>query len=256
MKALRLLVLAAAVACAVPAQAEQLIMSLSSHRVIITSNFTGAEVVLFGAIQPDAGSVGRAGDYDLVITLRGPRSDATVRRKERMLGAWVNWGSRTFPQVPEYLAVVSSRPLDDVASPALQRRFTLSLTDHVPLPVNAPPEELATIIEEREALIRLKQQERRFIYNPTGVAFLNRSLFRASIPLPANVPIGAFEAEARLFLGGVPLAVQTSALEVVKAGFEADVADLSRERPWTFGFMAVFLALASGWLASVAFRRD
>ena len=42
------------VACiAGPASAERLVVSLSNHRVAVTSNFVGEELVLFGTIEPD-----------------------------------------------------------------------------------------------------------------------------------------------------------------------------------------------------------
>jgi uncharacterized protein (TIGR02186 family) len=240
---------------ATPAAAESLTVSLSAHRVIITSNFTGTDVVLFGTVGRDASTVSRVGAYDVVVTLRGPSHAVVLREKERKAGFWVNWGQLTFPDVPDYLAVVSSRPLTDIAGPQLRDRLRLGLHENVVLPASgrlSGPE----LMRNRDSLIRLKQSERRFIANATGVTFLNDTLFRASLPLPANVPIGAFEAEVRLFSGGVPLATQTTALEVVKAGFEADVADLARETPWIYGLVAALLAIGCGWLASVAFRRD
>ena len=39
-----------------PAAAERLVSSLSNHRVMVTSNFTGEELVLFGGIEQDAAS--------------------------------------------------------------------------------------------------------------------------------------------------------------------------------------------------------
>lgn len=241
---------------AAPAGAERLTMSLSSHRVVISSNFTGAEVVLFGAIGQDRASVSRPGGYDLVVILSGPERDITVRRKESILGFWVNWGAQLFRRVPQYLAILSTGPLDDIAPPPVQRRLKLDLADYIAPSGISEPGEAARIAEEQAALIRLKKSERLFIANPTGITFLNDNLFRANIILPANVPIGAFEVSVHLLSGGTPLAVQTSALEVVKEGFEADIADFSRTRPWTYGLVAALLALACGWLASVAFRRD
>ena len=36
-----------------PAAAERLVVSLSNHRVAVTSSFVGEELVLFGTIEPD-----------------------------------------------------------------------------------------------------------------------------------------------------------------------------------------------------------
>ncbi len=239
-----------ALPAASPAAAERMTMSLSEHRVVITSGFTGTNVVLFGVIEADGRSVSRPGGYQMVVTVRGPRRDVTLRRKERVGGVWVNWGSRTFTDVPQYLAILSSRPLDEIATPALRRRLSIGVA------ANMPPPEPGDEAMGLPQLVELKEENGLFRSDPGGAVFLSRSLFRATIPLPSNVPIGAFEVEARLFAGDTPVAAQTTALEVVKAGFEADVADLAREQPWAYGFGAAFLAILSGWLASVAFRRD
>ena len=47
-----------------PAAAERLVASLSNHRVMVTSNFTGEELVLFGGIEQDGASRPRRGGYE------------------------------------------------------------------------------------------------------------------------------------------------------------------------------------------------
>jgi parallel beta-helix repeat protein len=79
----RALLLLALVLVAAPASAERLIISVSSSRVLITSSYTGAELVLFGVIERDGASVSRAGPYDIVVTVRGPATQITVREKAR-----------------------------------------------------------------------------------------------------------------------------------------------------------------------------
>src|SRR5262249_25224409 len=98
-----------------PAASERLIASISNHRVMVTSSFTGDELVLFGGIEPDATSRSRRGGYDLVVTVSGPRQSLVTYRKGRMLGIWVNADSRVFENAPSYYAVLSNRPLDAIA---------------------------------------------------------------------------------------------------------------------------------------------
>src|SRR5262245_32173232 len=87
-------VLAALTAAAAPAAAERLVASLSNHRVMVTSNFTGEELVLFGGIEQDAASRPRRGGYDIIVTVSGPRQTVVTFRKARVLGIWVNADSR------------------------------------------------------------------------------------------------------------------------------------------------------------------
>ena len=74
-----------------PATAERLVAALSSHRVAITSNYTGGLGVAFGAIERDGQTVARAGNYDVVVTVTGPRQSIVVREKEP-LGPMVRHG--------------------------------------------------------------------------------------------------------------------------------------------------------------------
>ena len=69
---------------AVPAAAERLIISLSNHRVMVTSSYTGVDLVLFGSV--DQATVPRRGGYDVVVTVTGPRDTERTRRKSRVLG--------------------------------------------------------------------------------------------------------------------------------------------------------------------------
>ena len=55
---------------AVPAaRAERLIVSVSNHRVTVTPNYSGEELVLFGSVEKDASTPATRGSYDLVVTV-------------------------------------------------------------------------------------------------------------------------------------------------------------------------------------------
>src|SRR5947199_10488360 len=115
------LVLATAFAV-LPARAERLIVSVSNHRVTVTPNYSGEELVLFGSVEKDAATPGGRTSYDLVVTVSGPRADMVTRRKERKFGIWINTDYRQFLKVPTYLALFSNRPIEAIASPESQRR--------------------------------------------------------------------------------------------------------------------------------------
>src|SRR6266702_6226039 len=112
------LVLATALA-ATPLRAERLIVSVSNHRVTVTPNYSGEELVLFGSVEKDAGTPPTRNNYDLVVTVEGPRADMVTRRKERKFGIWINTDYRQFLNVPSYLAVFANRPLDEIGSAEL-----------------------------------------------------------------------------------------------------------------------------------------
>ncbi len=239
-----------------PAAAERLVTSLSNHRVMVTSNFTGDELVLFGAVERDAATQPRRGGYDIVVTVAGPRQTLVTYRKRRVLGIWVNAQSRTFENVPSYLSVLANRPLEAIAAPDLLHRLQLGL-DNVPLPQRDAPE-AATTREDafRAAFVRLQVERGLYREEANAVTMLTPALFRASIPLPAEVPVGTYEVDVRLFADGAAIARATSALEVYKAGFEQVVTSAARDHGLLYGLGTAAMAIVTGWFAAVVFRRD
>jgi uncharacterized protein (TIGR02186 family) len=249
-----LLTAALAAAAPVPAKAERLVTSLSQQHVMVTSSFTGSEVVLFGGIERDAGDPPLRTNYDIAVTVAGPRDNMVVFRKERLLVIWVNYESRTFENVPSYFAVLSNRKLEQIAPPDTLRRLELGL-DRIPLR-QRPGEDAADADRYRAALLELKTQHGLYRQQSDGVTFLTPTLFRASIPLPADVPIGTYEVDTRLFLDGALITRAPSALDIMKSGFEQFVTTNALNHGVLYGLVTAALAILTGWFASVVFRRD
>jgi uncharacterized protein (TIGR02186 family) len=240
-----------------PAAGERLIASLSDHRVGVTSSFTGEQLVLFGGIEQDAASRPRRGGYDIIVTVTGPRQTTVTFRKSRWLGIWVNADSRVFENVPSYLAVLANRPLDAIADAETLRRLQLGV-DNTPLPQRASVNiaDAASDDPFRVAFIKLKTDQGLYREVSNGVTFLTPLLYRASIPLPADVLIGTYEVDVRLFADRVQIARAPSPFEVYKSGFEQVVSVAARDHGILYGLATALMAVVTGWFASVVFRRD
>jgi uncharacterized protein (TIGR02186 family) len=234
------------------AAAERLVFALSSHRVLINSSFTGAELVLFGTVESDGAARPNPG-YDIVVTVTGPKQDVVTRRKERVVGIWVNLDSRTFVDSPAYLAVLSSRGLDSIAGVETRRRLQIGLDNVV---ISGDSSGVINNDPFRAAFLRLNREHGLYREEPKGVTFLTPNLFRAGIQLPASAPVGIYRVEVKLFLDGKQLAAQDSALEIVKVGFEQFIATASRDHGLLYGAATVAMAIMTGWLAAFVFRRD
>lgn len=244
-------------AAAAPASAEKLIVSLSNHRVLVTSNFDGEELVLFGTIEPDAPRGPLRASYDVVVTVSGPATTVRTRRKERTLGIWINQEARQFINVPSYLAVLSNRPMREITNEDQRRLLQLGL-DNVILRQRVGSDIADTVPTDpfREAFVRLQTEHGVYRANAAGVTFLTPTVFRASIPLPATAPTGNYAVDVKVFANNNLVVRGTSALEVVKAGFEQFVASAAHDYGLLYGLVAALMALATGWFASVVFRRD
>ena len=251
------LAFAAAAALASPAQAERLITTLSTSRVLISSNFTGADVVLFGSVERDAQTVARRGNYDIVVTVKGPREAVVTYRKERVFGIWVNADSRNFVKAPSYLTVLSNRTINEIADVNTLRRTQTGLA-RVLLQQEISGDIADSIREDpfRLAFLRLKIERGLFRETQNGVTFLTPALYRAAIPIPDNAPTGSYDIDVKLFADGALLTRQQTALEVVKVGFEQIVANAARDHGLLYGLATALMALLTGWFASVVFRKD
>jgi uncharacterized protein (TIGR02186 family) len=240
-----------------PARAERLIVSVSNHRVTVTPNYSGEELVLFGSVEKDATTPASRAGYDLVVTVIGPRADMVTRRKERKFGIWINTDYREFVQVPTYLALFSNRPFDAIAPPEVERRQQLGLnnvlltqrvgTDYADVVPNDP---------FRSAFVRLRSEHGLYREETSAVTFLTPTLFRTGIPLPAAVPIGTYQVEIKLFSDGALIARTETAFDIVKVGFEQFVATTARQDGLFYGMVTAFMALMTGWMASIVFRKD
>ena len=101
---------------------------------MVTSNFTGDEVVLFGGDSAGCQLEARRGGYDIVINgAPAPGSHWCVRASRgcRHLGQLRICAFST--NAPAYLAVLANRPLDDIAGLETLQRLQLGL-DNFPLP--------------------------------------------------------------------------------------------------------------------------
>jgi uncharacterized protein (TIGR02186 family) len=239
------------------AHAEKLIVSVSNHRVTVTSNYSGEELVLFGSVEKDDKTPAGPTTYDLVVTVSGPRADMVTRRKERRFGIWINTDYRQFLQVPSYLAIFANRPIDAIAPPEVQRRQQLGL-NNVLLTQRVGPDYADVVPDDafRKAFVRLRTQHGLYRQETSAVTFLTPTLFRTGIPLPGEVPIGTYDVDIKLLADGALVTKTETTFEIVKVGFEQYVATNARQNGVTYGLFTAFMALMTGWMASIVFRKD
>ena len=243
------------------ATGETIQVDLSARTIPIEADFAGARLILFGAVENSKQAAPEAGVYDIVVVIEGPADKVSVRRKARAAGLWINTRAITLQEVPSYYAIISTRPLEEIASgrnlEKIQDRHEIGFP-HVYMEI-APGQGRNPAANEldmfKEALIRLKQREGLYREDQYGIAFIGRSLFRATIHLPANVQVGTFRVRAFLFRKGEFLSQVTAPLHLERAGLERVVHSLAIGHPMLYGFGAVLMAICAGLLASVIFRK-
>ena len=222
-----------------------MLADLSSHIIAIGGGFTGDSVVLFGSTD---------GPGDIIAVVRGPERDMTVWRKGKVAGIWVNADSVTFNNVPAFYAVVASRPVEQLIQPSVAALYKIG-TAHLKYETS-----LAGVPRTRPAVRRgadrgaaaggavrrRYRQGRRF--SASGCS-ARRSAF------PQNVPTGTYLVQVFLVRDGDVVSGQTTPLVVSKVGLDAAISDFAIRESAAYGAIAIAVALAAGWLASLPFRR-
>ncbi|MFA5955513.1 TIGR02186 family protein [Hyphomicrobium sp.] len=230
----------------------------STRQVAITSSFTGTEILVFGAVENSVQPSPEAGTYDVIVVVEGIPAPVVVRMKSRVGGIWVNTQSMRFASVPSYYAIASTRPVDEVADRAVLDAHGIGF-DHVRMVRTAlsrtDATDDATLQAFKQALIRLKEQERVYVKSDFGVSFIGRSLFRATIALPPNVPVGPLTAHVYLFKEGKMLGEYSNRVMLQREGIERYIHEAAMSQPLIYGIVTVLLAAGSGLAAAFAFRK-
>jgi uncharacterized protein (TIGR02186 family) len=231
-------------------------IGLSTEEIVIASNFSGTRLVIFGALDNADQRVLRQGGYDIVVALEGPVTPIVVREKERTLGLWINQGSERFDTVPASYSLAATRRLTDITSPAILSQLSIGI-DHLQMGrLEGGRSALANRDEFATAVRRIRSDRGLFRESFGAVEFVSATLFRAELQLPPDLPVGRHVARAFLFRQGVFLRERTDTLWVVKSGFESTVSRIARENGTLYGVFAVLLAVGTGWIGRLVFKRD
>jgi uncharacterized protein (TIGR02186 family) len=104
-------------------------------------------------------------------------------------------------------------------------------------------------------LLDLRRRKGLYAELSRGVEISEGVLYRATISIPSQVPVGTYTAETFLIDRGRVLAAATREIQIDKSGFERFVALAARRHAFLYGLISVILALGLGYAAGVMFRR-
>lgn len=227
-----------------PAQ-QPIVVEVAHPSINVDIGFAGAEILAFGLVE--AGT-------DAIIVVRGETRAETVRRKERFLGVWTTGASRTFLTVPAFYALASSRPLDHLfPDDTMPGRFELG-ADRINLtPMDIVPGDPKTDAF-REALLAHKRDQGLYGERASVVKFVSDRLFRATLYIPANVPLGRYTVRLYMVRNDRVVAQRETYFLVNKVGIEEKVHRFAHQHGVLYGLFCVVLALLAGWLVTLFFR--
>jgi len=229
-----------------------LVPDVSARSIEIRYSFSGAQLLLFGAILYPGGRVPTR-PADIVVVLKGPVEPIIVREKQKIAGIWMNADSNRFRSAPSFYAVASSRPVRDLVDERTASIFELGLQSLQLSPGGGALPEKERRFEA--GLLDLRRRQALYAEHPNGVEISGGVLYRAHLSIPSQVPVGTYTAETFLIDRGKVIAAATREVAIGKGGFERYVALAARQHGFLYGLAAVSLSLVLGWAAATAFRR-
>lgn len=222
-----------------------LLVDLLPKTIEVDSGFNGTTIILFGV---------KSLPGDIIVTLRGPEAAMVVRRKQRVAGIWINRDAVAFRDVPQFYALAASRPIDEIMDADRLDRNQIG-GGHILLNT-IWTRTSGDVGAFRDAVRRSRTKEELYAPSIGEIVVIDDSLFRATLTLPGNVPIGEYVAETVLVQDSEVVSRRESRLTVEKSGLSAEIFDFAKGQGALYGLIAIVAALIAGWVGGVAFRKN
>ena len=228
------------------AQDVPLVADISDREIEVSTGFTGADLLIFGATDAPIGP----GADEILVVVRGPTRPVVVRQKVKALGfMWVNGPSARFAGVPGFYAIAGTRPAWQILPESERQTNNLGL-DALPLASTG-----SRSPRFRAALLSLEKDSGRWLEDAATIEIGANRLFHVRVPLPAAVPTGDYRVEVLLVRSRRIHARQDLEFRVDRAGAADRIATVAETHPLLYGAVCVLLAAFAGWFGSVLFRR-
>lgn len=224
-------------------------IDLSEDHIDIHSGFAGTSVTLFG-VQKHAG--------DIVVVMSGPKMQKILREKSSVAGFWLTTSSVRFIDTPGYYAVASSRNLTQIAPRDILAKHSIGLDFLEPRALDERDYDRDPLLLNRyqDSFIQTQQLNGLFVMRTEDIEYISDELFKLKLWFPSNIPVGEYKVDAFLFSDGEMIGHHHRDFLTVRAGFNASVKYFSEDRPWLYASLMIFIAVSSGWLATILLRRD
>ena len=227
-----------------------LLGDISDRNISITASFTGANIIIYGAIDPQI--------YDhnnIYITVVGPKTEIRLRKKVKNLGFWVL--ERNYIKVkdiPSYYAIGSNTTINNMED------STFIINEIGWKNINIKSNKTISANEKQYYLTILKNlflDKKLYVSKLNQVNIIRNTLFRSEFELPATAQVGTYEVNMYLLSkeGNELISIWSDNINVTKKGMSADLYNYSKEHPFLYGLFAAIGAIMFGFFASEIFRR-
>ena len=224
-----------------------LIIDSSTSEVKVSSSFIGTDVMVFGTANDKD---------DIIVVITGPTETAIVRKKGRVSGIWINKEKLEFREIPGFYAIASTRPLSEITETDELKKQKIGIHNVITTAsLNSKDENIKTFKSFKDALVRGQKTKGLYLDMPLTIDVVSKRLFKTTFHFPNNMTTGIYTVKVFSFQKQRLVSTVSKTISVEKIGIGADVFKFAKEQSALYGLLAILIAVLSGWIASVIFRK-
>ncbi len=225
------------------ANSQKTYFDLSQNEINIDTNFTGQELILFGLTEPK---------QDIIVIVRGPKEDLTIRNKKRILGFWFNTNSVTFAKVPKVYFICSNYNIEYLLD--ANERFENEIGFHKIKLVPKNEKNLFIDLKDwHESLIRI--QKKKNLYKQFKLESIDEKLFQTRLYFPANIPTGKYDVTTYRIKDKKIISLSNKLILINKSGIGSKIYFFAQENSILYGIVTIIFAIIIGSGAAIIFRK-
>ena len=226
---------------------ENIVADLSQDNIEISTTFSGAEILLFGAYDGKK-------DDDIIVIVSGPKGKVKVSKKEKKFGIWMVSKSIILDKVPKYYYIASNKKVGQILNLKEIKEKGLNLNY---LKVDILNKEISGQKKQEwmEALTRNMIKKKFWQVDENSIVLNKNTLFRKTLLLPSNVTTGLFNVQILHYRNGNLISEEVSKINIAKSGISANIYNIAQKYSILYGIFAVALAAFFGWFTNFLFRR-
>ncbi len=225
---------------------DDLVTDLSESTVEISSTFSGADILLFGAYD------GEKND-DIIVIVSGEKGEVKIDKKEKKFGVWMITESVKFSNIPKYYYLASNKKIKEIATAEEIMKRKLDFNNFEFIENKTKYKNLDQ--EWYEALKRNMIKKQFWKIEEDSIKLNKNTLFRKTLSLPSNVSTGVYNVRILHYRQGKLISQEVSKIRIDKTGISANIYNIAQNFSAIYGIIAVIIALFFGWFTNFIFRK-
>ena len=225
--------------------AGEVYFELSEKEIKIKTDFIGKEIIIFGSFEKGE---------DTIISIKGPRKDTKMMKKERILGFWFNSKKVIYKNIPSLYFLASSKPITKILNSDLIIKENLYFNELIENAITQ-----RNFIEQNNLknwnknLIDIKKNEN--LFKKYKFNNIENKLFQTRVFFPSNSIPGKYKVTIYQVSDMVIVSKKHKIINIKKSGIGEKIYKFAINQPASYGLLTIIFAILSGLIAATVFRR-